>query len=192
MKVGFDIDGVLYPWHELIWLYYSKLPEYKLINESKFWNVFVPQMDEDQINEMLNLPFYDVLPPYPDTILLIKMLQTMNADIYYISSRPVNMFNLTEDWFEKYNLPFLNLYFTVRFSKSDVIKQLGGLDFYFEDQLKHSEDITKNTDTLVFLRDRVYNNVFYEYKNVLRYEDSRIDWVILTMLEKEMQKKGIS
>lgn len=154
-NIGFDLDGVCYPWQEIVHAYcYS----HNITTESNpkiFWTKWKVE-HEDILTDLVNITaFYDNGTPYTG---LLNMLERLSEkyNIYYITSRPSNVEEITAKYLFAWGFPdFQNLIFTK--DKPQVIKALD-IKYYVEDRVELA--VAMHPYTKVFLVDKPYNESF--------------------------------
>jgi len=179
MNFGFDIDGVLYPWHVEVWKWYiDKTGENMSMTE--FWKYpdghVAKNEDQSWIIEMVNNPV-----PYVSQPINIEVLNSVRhiADhyannIYYITSRPTKVKDVTRQWFEASRLPFAeNLIFADEYEldgvKGKEATVLGTkCSYYVEDRPKYLE--TLPLFSTVFIMNTPYNQ-WREFNGCYRIDD---------------------
>jgi uncharacterized HAD superfamily protein len=146
-KLGFDIDGVLYPWTDVAYEYLSQIGKINMPREV-FW--------EDQhtyINSKLyweNLAsdpiLLEVRPPDRGVVSMLRRLSE-HYEISYVSFRPASTKRVTQRYLEKYKYPSPeNLYLTV--DKKSTVRQLE-LDIFVEDTVPVCESIQNICKTFI-------------------------------------------
>lgn len=130
MKIGLDVDGVVYPWHYSIYRYFTEFKGFSG-NQREFWDYFKAFPDEKQ-------DYYVSLPHlYNDTIPSSCVIDALNSiatlgEMYYITARWSDDLKLAaQKFFDKYNVPFKeNLIFNK--DKATTCRLLG-IDAYIDD-----------------------------------------------------------
>lgn len=143
MKIGLDLDGVVYPWHDSIYRYFQ---EYKGYSEDigTFWLKDRHLISEYYVTMPLNyldqIPSRDIL----DNVPLIAEL----GEIYYITARHPDLWWATEKFFDMYQLPFKeNIVYAV--DKATAIR-LHGIDIFLDDFPSNVEAVQSLTDAYLF------------------------------------------
>src|SRR5689334_12435336 len=132
MRVGIDLDGPVYPWHEEVYRYFQENKGYdKTIYD--FW-----LKDKEIVHDYhCSIPFlYNSTTPRKDVLEYLPKIAEI-SEIYYITHRPPEMWQVTGKFFQFYNLPFSeNVIFTD--DKATQVRLLG-ID-YFTDDLPRNID----------------------------------------------------
>jgi len=184
MNFGFDIDGVLYPWHMLVWKWYvDKTGEN--ISMVDFWKYphghVANNEGQSWVTEMVKNPIpYTNQPVHAGVIRAVKYIANHYADnIYYITGRPVHVKDATRDWLKESRLPFAdNLIFAdeyeldmLEFGKIEgKIAAVIGTDcsYYVEDRPKYLEMIPYFATTFIM---NTPCNQYREFDNCYRIDD---------------------
>lgn len=142
MKIGLDLDGVLYPWHDSIYRYFTEFKGFSG-GEVEFWDYFrdlpVPAQEY-----YVSLPFmYLNITPRASALQTLPKLAEL-GEIYYITSRRPDLHRVTLKFFNIYDLPFKdNLYFTE--DKASIIR-MRGIDCYLDDLTRYVDQVANITD----------------------------------------------
>jgi uncharacterized HAD superfamily protein len=143
MKIGIDIDGPVYPWHEEIYRYFQENKGYsKDIGE--FW-----LKDRELVTEYyVTIPFlYNSTTPRLEVLEYLPKLAEL-GELYYITARIPDLWQVTRKFFDFYDLPFKE---NVLFEKNKATRvRLLGLDFFVDDMPKHVDSLKGLTDVYLF------------------------------------------
>ena len=106
-RIGFDIDGVLYPWHELIHEYFRYFHNTKQSYDD-FWIEAEQSTDPDTETIMKSMAL--MLDVYEKRVVdgdIVKTLDKLDKeyDIFYITNRPDDAKFVTRQWFSRSKLP---------------------------------------------------------------------------------------
>jgi len=146
MHIGLDVDGVIYPFHEITIEHAKSM---NLISKDcttkEFFgdNGIFESWGSIRKENLLNNPtLYDKPPVGKLFNLDILHKLAKNNILSYITSRPKNLSFLTKFWFFKYDLPYWNNVFISDHDKSDLVKRVSCDIFvddrpFFLDQLLH-------------------------------------------------------
>jgi uncharacterized HAD superfamily protein len=173
MKIGFDLDGVLYPWQEVVYANISQFTKRPIADYSTFWNTQIREFGDCFWNSIMEYsPFYTQREPEEGVPQILNNL-SLNNEIYYITSRPKCVKTATILWLEKYNFPHLyNLHFS---KEKHTIVRLEDIDVFVDDRHEYMDKL-KNI-CRAFLMDAVYNREYadpritriYNIKDLLSY-----------------------
>lgn len=164
-SIGFDLDGVLYNWHEIV---YEELVNFHGLSQGydEFWH------DQVQNKTKFNKLFFQNLARIPTFCTALKIkdsdLDLLNKlhkryNIYYITNRPKEVEISTCNWITREKLPqYENLIFTA--DKASKISELNIVAFT-DDRLNNVENIRRVCKT--FLYSHPWNEG-YEADNVIR------------------------
>ena len=163
MKIGFDVDGVLYPWHYSIHRYFKELKGYEG-DESRFWKEKAKQISEEEWSYLVTIPIlYEDTAPIYRTKEYLDMFSE-KANLFYITSRPKELARITEKFLKKLDAPFKENLFIAE-DKAPVVRLLS-LDYYVDDQARHLERLKGITN--VFLYTQPHNTDCREEYNCIR------------------------
>lgn len=150
-RLGFDLDGVLYPWHEIIYDYMVQEQNLNM-NYKTFWKEVTKGMLMDWDNGLgkfwlENNEFLTKRDIKPEYLATIRQLSAF-FDIYYITSRVKIGWNTTKYWFRHNRIPFIdNLYFA-NSEKLPLILQ-NDIDIFVEDRVKHILELKNYTRVIM-------------------------------------------
>jgi hypothetical protein len=176
MIVGFDMDGVIYPWHEAVWNWYRIWRDSEM-SYNDFWkhpDGFVYQNEGTQvIKNLVQIPhLYTMHDIKRRTLKALNDFNKLADDIWYITARPSMVRLDTINWMKRNDLPkHENLIFSdLNGGKVKTVEEKG-CDFYLEDRHIYIEPLSEVTN--VFVINRPYN-IGYDYSeidNVYRADD---------------------
>ena len=146
MRIGLDIDGVIYPWHYSIYRYFTEFKNFAG-SELEFWAYFRLFSVEKQM-------YYVSIPTlYTDTSLTQDAIEYLPklaelGELFYITSRDHELQPLTQKFFKFYDIPFKeNLIFEK--DKASVVR-LYGIDYFVDDMISHLEKMQGITTSFLF------------------------------------------
>lgn len=157
MNLGFDLDGVLYPWHEKVW---SELNISGLIESTfnEFWDKEWLIMREEKSILFMNFVndplMYSCMSPYYGARSLLKTLKESGHTIWYVTQRSKHLDFTTRQWVRHWKLPFEDNVVRVEGSKRLTIIEKE-IDFFVDDAIRHAQDLKDFTK--VILINRPYN-----------------------------------
>jgi uncharacterized HAD superfamily protein len=129
MKIGFDIDGVVYDFHRAV---YPALRHTGLTARSyeRFWTCEVNKdhdIHRDIWNSILQDESFFHNPPID---LVVPYLQKLNIDheLHYVTKRHPALEEFTREWFMEHSIPFSKLVFA-----QDKVPHVKDLDWFVED-----------------------------------------------------------
>jgi uncharacterized HAD superfamily protein len=170
MVIGWDLDGVLYPWHEHV-LDYAK--EYMgTPKDCTLEGFFGPEglfhtWPDLAIQNILKIPiFYEKSPIVKSKLEILNRL-AKEHELVYITSRPPEAEFVTELWVKGNHLPFSHNLYVVNGSKQDLVSSLD-ISYFIDDRptvVKELHDIVK-----VILYTRPWNYKYEEPNDVLRIQ----------------------
>lgn len=150
MILGFDLDGVLYSWHEEIWKWYNRRNEH--VSYYEFWrwpNGWVARNEGSSIvKTMVNetLPYVSAKASKADVSVVNDIAEKFADKIYYITSRPERLHYDTAKWLKDSGFPFVDNLIMAdgNGGKVKVVKDVG-CDYYVEDRPKYLEILPEVT-----------------------------------------------
>lgn len=159
--LGFDIDGVLYPWHEEIWKWYTKRNG-EDISFYDFWKYpdgWVSRNEGTAIVRALvkeTLPYVSAKASEADVSIVNDIAKNLVDEVYYITSRPKKLHYDTATWIKDSGFPFADnlIMADENGGKVKVVKDTK-CNFYVEDRPKYLELLPVVTD--VFKMTTPYN-----------------------------------
>lgn len=155
--VGFDLDGVLYEWHEAVYDYFKMFREYK-DSYTTFWRNYRTILTNEDWGTITEIsPLYGCKnPPTGCQDFLSKVAD--KYEIYYITFRPKSAELTTENYLKRFDFPFReNLIFTP--DKANHARLLK-LKYFTEDRQDYIEPLSKVTN--VILRARPWNEDIWD------------------------------
>jgi len=170
MRIGFDIDGVLYPWHKYA-LNHLKRFNGEKISYDEFWSNPLEYYPDDVYGEIARIIEYYNQERLTYSIYERLYKLSRNHEIFYVTSRPENCKEITKKWALESELPCLdNLY--IAKDKDPIIKDLH-LDYYIEDLPKVVDKIKEHTKVLLinqpWNRDYIYEPRFFNTLDCLTW-----------------------
>lgn len=169
MNLGFDLDGVCYPWHSQA---YSYLKLYHGITKTylEFWREYTKY--EELLKYVVTLPdLYEKGIPSKEVLDTLNKLDSEGHTIYYITTRPEEVTRITENFLARYNFPQdFNLVIT---KDKDKYARLFKLDLFVDDRIHVVEKL--KTLCTVLLMNQPWNEEvegftrIYNFKEILNY-----------------------
>lgn len=136
LRIGLDIDGVVYDWHNSLYVHYRSLEGFNG-SFSEFWIDFIPTLPKEKLEYLITLDhLYETSGIAPSVALSLDRLASI-GDIYYITARGAQLSRLTDRFFRKSKLPdFDNITYT-----DDKVQaaKLYELDYFVDDFPKYVE-----------------------------------------------------
>jgi uncharacterized HAD superfamily protein len=164
LKLGFDLDGVLYDFHRAL---YTELQIYENIQQTyqDFWTAgYKTYRNNKWWDNIIQLKhIYGTQPAKKEVVELVNNL-SKKYDIYYISNRPATVFDATKNWLTRFRFPKVeNLIQTT--DKRSVVQSLG-ISIFVEDRL---ENVDKLKDICkVYVVRQPYNEAYLDgYENII-------------------------
>lgn len=160
MILGFDLDGVLYSWHEVV---ARDLKHMGVLKQNEtLYDIFHPdnrrfdKLTKKFVREVLyNTEYYKEEPMHKYKHKLLWDLINDGHEIVYVSSRPVRKAKKpTLEWLYSNDAPNPEQLFLVKGAKKPVVESLG-CDIFIDDKIQHAKELRKVTE--VFLLNRPWN-----------------------------------
>lgn len=157
MNLGFDLDGVLYPWHERVW---RDMVQRKHISSSftEFWDEEWLVMKDERRTLFMNYVndplMYSSSPPYYEVDSLLKGWSKDGHKIWYVTQRADHLDYTTKSWIKRWKFPSPENLIRVAESKKLPIVT-NEIDLFVEDAKRHAEEL--DGFTKVILVKRPYN-----------------------------------
>ena len=149
-RIGFDVDGVLYDWHDVVHDYCVQelgikedfLTFWRKIVAEEYSKTFLYNL----INDPLLVIKRNIDPP------ILKLLNDLSKkyEIFYITSRPNAVRNATQYWFRTNRLPQIENLTICQGDKIPYIKDFK-IELFVEDMKKHALAL-KDITTVVLVR----------------------------------------
>jgi FMN phosphatase YigB (HAD superfamily) len=158
MNLGFDLDGVLYPWHEKVWKELTNMDKIDTTFDG-YWSNYkewrTEGNNETLFMNLVNDPLmYSSQAPYFGVRSFLKSLEIEGHDIWYITQRPRHVDFTTRAWVKHWRLAYPENVIRVETSKRlPVIEK--EIDLFVDDAIRHAEDLKDYTK--VILRNRPWN-----------------------------------
>ena len=154
MIVEFDLDGVLYPWHEEVWKWYNNRSTNN-ISFIEFWkypNGWIHKNEGTAIVKALvneTLPYVSAKAKESDVSIVDDIVKDFNAEIYYITSRPERFHYDTAKWLKDSKFPFTDNLIMAdgNGGKVKVVKDVG-CDIFVEDRPKYLTALAEVTNVV--------------------------------------------
>jgi len=182
MRIGFDIDGVLFDWHRKVFDFRSAFGlEWEDYNT--FMLKYFQTLPREKIEEVLESPWMirglDYNDPYTSGVL--DDLHMQGHEIYLITSRDEKCRNYTEEWMIESNIYgcVKELIFAGSLHKSEIANSLK-LQVFLDDRDTTFQEMDKNFEGTIYLRTQPHNahintwkriNKLYDYVDIIEKLD---------------------
>jgi hypothetical protein len=105
-KINFDLDGVLYPWHSIIYEEMLLLGHIPFdMNYHTFWKYEWKKQDPVIKELVKENKYYIMSRPYPHAVELTNWLSNRKHEIWYYTQRPIKSYDATEIWLKSWHFP---------------------------------------------------------------------------------------
>lgn len=159
IKIGFDLDGVLYDWHRVAYDWMISVNENFDVPFAEFWTEW---LDQDE-NHMLA----DFLMKAPNLVTKIIMSEPMremlwglaeNNEIFYITARPQEVHFGTRWWIKSSKVPNPENLIFAKDKLPHIIEN--DIDYFIEDSTKQA--LALQNHTRIILVEKPWNVIIQE------------------------------
>ena len=149
MRIGLDIDGPIYDWHNPVYDYYKAYKDYDK-SYTEFWLDYFPKLSVEEHDFILSVEtLYASMKVTDEVYSAISSLAELGT-VYYITARDTSLRNITDTWLKRNNIPFRdNLIMTK--DKASYVKLLK-IDYFVDDFAKQILDLSNMTKAYLFAR----------------------------------------
>ncbi len=161
-RIGFDLDGVLYPWHDVVYDLYKNTDYIGGDDRKSFWKEFLK--NEGSIFVCNILADMSLFGKYQMNTKIKDMLNRLkkNYDIFFVSQRPNEVYIITIRWLKDVGLYEDNLYLT---DDKTVMSRILNLDYFVEDRPGNVDQLKSIVKT--FIVSAPFNMDYYD-EDVIR------------------------
>jgi uncharacterized HAD superfamily protein len=171
IKISFDLDGVLYPFHDIVYDYVRRIyGEGTDLDPYSFWEWFNIRSELWQSNIIRTLDIYDKAIPSKELLNRLELL-SKHLEIFYITSRPLELQFVTRSYLDRYKFPHsYNLFFSD--DKSIPVIE-NDIDIHVEDRIKHIDEVLPFCKVLLISQpwNRDYQGDVPRYNNIIECLD---------------------
>lgn len=169
MKVGFDIDftittGEMY--EKVVQKYfpkfdirkhYTKHPlEYSLMSHGFMTDTY--PFDRHFMYDKHKEQIFGEETMLPGFLKVYNLLIEHGIEVYFITERKANTFDITKKWLEKHGIQNPNLFCIGNYNKQFLINELG-ITLFYEDSIKNAYNILENCNCEVRVIEQLYNKI---------------------------------
>jgi len=147
MNIIFDLDGVLYPWHDAVYTYLrveggDSLPSFNVL-----WKDPYKYIKKEKWDFIATIPLlYSTILPKKEIVAMLKELDAMGHTLYYVTNREQDLERVTRKYLNDYNFPQeFNLIHTK--DKDKIIRTLE-IDVIVEDKVENLEKFSALCKTI--------------------------------------------
>lgn len=147
MNIGFDLDGVIYPWHTAVYNYLVENKQEPVPSFRELWLDPYSYLSEEKWDYLASLPtLYSVIMPRKSILDMLNELDKAGHTIYYITNREKDLHRITEKYLDDYKFPQAsNLIMT---KEKDKVVRTMELDVIVEDKPKNLEKLASLCRTI--------------------------------------------
>jgi hypothetical protein len=170
MKIGLDLDGVLYDWHKAL---YNEMVLYEgiTVDYRTFWLEIVPKYSSMKAHNLTSLEhLYSNMPPTKELVDYVNYL-CKKYDVFYLTSRPDCVKFTTRASMERWGFANLDKLYLVNGGKRDVVLREKP-DVFVDDRDKVIEELCDIVKVVVVAHpwNEKYQNVFPTIRNIMELE----------------------
>ena len=145
LKIGIDIDGVLYPWHEIV---YREIGEDTGLSFNDFWVNYIPSMSEDRQKYIVSIPlYYERALLSEDARTYLPRLAEL-GELFFITARDISLQRITEKFLNKNKVPFKENLFLEK-DKGYLARMLQ-LNYFVDDFISNYDSVGKTAKAFLF------------------------------------------
>jgi hypothetical protein len=182
MKIGFDVDGVLYDWHEVIYDYAVRFENYRDTYEKYWYDFGHGNRSKIYVDYIVKNPTFVTKVAIDPKIKQMLWDLSKEHEIFYVTARPKEIVRATHRWFKDSDVPYMeNVFIATNDDKVPFIIE-HGIELFIDDRDKYITALEPYTRVIVvrkpwnkFLWD-TYTNVgsVLEIPNIIRSEHVRV------------------
>lgn len=143
MRVSFDLDGVLYPWHQLVWdkFFRNRSDNPAFSDYVQFWKIGWQHISESEWKVLLN---EDELYQHPARADVVRMVHeiAMTKFVFYITQRPPGIARTTSRWLVNNGFPYPGDAHLTQDKAATCLRL--GIDLHIEDRIDVMHDLADN------------------------------------------------
>ena len=149
MRIGLDIDGPIYDWHNPVYDYYKAYKDYDK-SYTEFWVDYFPKLSAEEHDFILSIDtLYTAMNITDETLNAINLLSKLGT-VYYVTARSESLRRITDLWFKRNNVPFRD---NLIMSKDKVsYAKLLKLDYFVDDFASQVIDLSGITKAYLFAK----------------------------------------
>ena len=180
--IGFDIDGVLYPWRTAVSTYLKAFCGIDADSDD-MWKNIEEHVSKELIHNLCQMP--DICSKCVPSKEMLDILWKLSDKytIFYITARPNEVKTATETYFRKYGFPQNNNLIFTR-DKPLYVKLLE-VDLFVEDQLYHADKL-KDITNLILMRQPWNERAWNEHTTIGNLHEL---FGLISMLEEKSKVK---
>ena len=152
MNIAFDVDGVIYPWHEAAFEYAKLFLGAKESTVGEYFEDFEEKHPRIYIDNLLNTRhLVSIKFPKKADVLTLKNLSKENR-IYYITAIPKELGISRKIWLKKHGFPYAENLILTNHHDKDYYARYYEIDLFIEDRLANAEYLSKITRVILIKR----------------------------------------
>lgn len=142
-KLGFDIDGVLYPWHEIVLedlILLGAMPKGSTVGSMFTFPGAFHKFSQNMQQGILGSSKYYVCPVFREGARDVLHTLSENWEIFYVTSRPFEIESPTKAWVRGMGFPYRDNVYVVNGGKRAIVELLD-LDIFIDDRTSHVDEL---------------------------------------------------
>lgn len=139
-RLGFDIDGVLYPWHEIIleqFIVEGRVPPDSMVGDifgqGKYFDSLPKRIQSQYLYDGIYHSEHVIREGVLDVINVLKK----DHDIFYVTARPMNLTAVTRAWAWSIGLPNAHEHLYLADGGKKAVVRALGITTFVEDNVKY-------------------------------------------------------
>lgn len=158
-KIGFDLDGVLYDWHKVVYDWMVDTHSDFDVTYAEFWTDWINQEEHKTTADFLTkTPIFVTSLIMPDTIRDTLWGLAETNELFYITARPQEVHLGTEWWVKTSRIPNPKNLIFAKNKLPHIINH--EIEYFVEDMVKHA--LALQNHTRVILVEKPWNVIIQE------------------------------
>jgi uncharacterized HAD superfamily protein len=158
-KIGFDIDGVLYDWHNVV---YQWMKDYHTgfdVPYDEFWTDWIDRDEHANLaNFLVKTPIFVTKLVMPDSMRDTLWELARKNELFYITARPRDVHFGTRQWMKMSRIPNTDNLIFAEDKLPHIIEH--NIDYFVEDMTKHA--LALQNHTRIILVEKPWNRIIQE------------------------------
>jgi hypothetical protein len=168
--LGMDLDGVLYDFHNALYMFCQYELGYEGSYE-EFWLNYIQNCSKEKQDYLISLPMpYETSIPSKQITDFLSFARD-NAEIYYITHRPIELDRITKRYLRAYDFPSVdNLFIT---NDKATICRYVGVTHFIDDFVKHVKAVSGIADSYLMAKpwNREFQSEFKTVNNLKEFQE---------------------
>jgi len=147
-KIGFDLDGVLYDWHKVVYDWMVESHSNFDVSYKDFWTDWINQDEHKSVaNFLIKTPIFVTKLMMSDTIRNTLWTLAKTNELFYITARPRAVHFGTSWWIKTSRIPNPENLLFAKDKLPNIINH--GIDYFVEDMTKHALALQNHTKVIL-------------------------------------------